>query len=66
MKEKVLLLAPLLQMLTDIKPLPKELEEMLINEFNIQKIVKGEHLLTEGSVCKKFVVFSKWIATIFS
>jgi CRP/FNR family transcriptional regulator, anaerobic regulatory protein len=52
MKEKKDILAPLLQMLAEIKPISNALEEALINGFEIQKKEKSEVLLTEGSICK--------------
>jgi CRP/FNR family transcriptional regulator, anaerobic regulatory protein len=52
MKEKRDILAPLLQMLAEIKPISKALEEALINGFEIQKKEKNEILLTEGNICK--------------
>jgi CRP-like cAMP-binding protein len=52
MKEKINMLTPLLQMLSEIKPISKPLEEALINGFEINKKEKNEILLAEGSICK--------------
>ncbi len=52
MKEKSLLLMPLLQMLNKIRPLSQELEKILIESFEPSEIKKGKILLYEGDVCK--------------
>lgn len=53
MQNKSLLLYPLLQLLKEIKPLSKKLEDTLINNFHDQKIKERKILLHEGDVCKK-------------
>ncbi len=53
MKQKELILAPLLNMLNQIKPISNQLHEELITGFIIEEIKKGEILLHEGSVCSK-------------
>jgi CRP/FNR family transcriptional regulator, anaerobic regulatory protein len=52
MKEKRDMLAPLIQMISEIKPIPKALEEALIDGFEINKKEKNEILLKEGNICK--------------
>ncbi len=52
MKEKAELLAPLIQLIKDIKPISHALEEALINGFEIHKKEKNEILLAEGNICK--------------
>ncbi len=46
------MIAPLLAMLTNIKPLSAHLEASLIHYFKIEKIQKGKILLHEGDVCE--------------
>lgn len=53
MQNKNELLAPLMQLLNDIKPLSKPLHAALVNAFEEHKIKKGIVLLHEGDVCKK-------------
>jgi CRP/FNR family transcriptional regulator, anaerobic regulatory protein len=65
LKEKDLILAPLLQMLNQLKPLNKNLEEALINGFAIEQIKKGELLLNEGKVCTKLWFLSKGLLRAF-
>jgi CRP-like cAMP-binding protein len=52
MNEKTAMLAPLLRMLAEIKPMSKALEGALINGFEMHTKEKNEVLLAEGSVCK--------------
>jgi CRP/FNR family transcriptional regulator, anaerobic regulatory protein len=52
MKEKTDMLAPLIEMLSDINPISKALEDALVNGFEINKKEKNEVLLMEGNVCK--------------
>lgn len=52
MKEKKNMLAPLILMISEIKPIPKALEETLIDGFKIHKKEKNEILLKEGNICK--------------
>lgn len=52
MKEKAESLAPLIQLLKEIKPISNALQEVLINGFEIHKKEKNEILLTEGNICK--------------
>jgi CRP/FNR family transcriptional regulator, anaerobic regulatory protein len=52
MKEKIDMLAPLIQILSEVKPISEVLEEALINEFEIHKKEKNEVLLAEGNICK--------------
>ncbi len=52
MKEKAESLAPLIQLLKEIKPISNALEEVLINGFEIHKKEKNEKLLAEGNICK--------------
>ena len=53
MQTKPALLFPLLQLLNQIKPLSKEINDALIESFHDEKIKKGEILLHEGDVCDK-------------
>ena len=53
MQNKTSLLSTLVKLLREIKPLGKELHDLLLNSFHEQQIKKGTILLHEGDVCKK-------------
>ncbi len=53
LQNKSALLAPLIQLLNDIKPISDALHKALVKVFEVQRIKKGTILLREGDVCKK-------------
>jgi CRP/FNR family transcriptional regulator, anaerobic regulatory protein len=53
LQNKSVLLSPLLQLLSDIQPLSKQLHDTLLDNFQEQAITKGTILLHEGNVSNK-------------
>jgi len=53
LQTKTALLSPLLQLLNEIKPLSKEINDVLTDSFHDENIKKGTILLQEGDVCDK-------------
>lgn len=52
MQNKDVLLAPLLNMLNNLKPMSKTLEEVFTDNFKIEEVKKESILLYEKNVCK--------------